>query len=70
MEWIERWLGVEDSTAARPRNVTEASVFDPARREPHVKLAGSEIGAPRLRRVWFETLGETERRIRHEDTGH
>ncbi len=77
VEWIERWLGVEDSTAARPRNVTEASVFDPARREPHVKYAGAEIGArsthvtaSRLRRVWLETLGETERRIRHEDTGH
>ena len=25
---------------------------------------------PRLRRVWIETLGETERRIRHEDSGN
>ncbi len=70
VEWIERWLGGENSTPARPPDASGAPVFNPAHREPHVKHAGSEIGAPRLRRVWLETVGETERRIRHEDTGH
>jgi tRNA threonylcarbamoyladenosine biosynthesis protein TsaE len=31
--------------------------------------AGATPGAPRLRRVWLETLGEHERRITYEDSG-
>ena len=77
VEWIERWLDDLPGTGVDLRPASGSPVSDPAQREPHGKDAGSETGAPsplvpasRLRRVWLETLGETERRIRHEDTGH
>ncbi len=64
VEWFERWL---DEVAPA---LTGAPVSDPASGEQALVRAGSEIGTPHLRRVWIDTLSETERRIRHEDSGH
>lgn len=60
VEWVERWLG----------DMAPLAGTAGADQPPSPQFVRAKFGDSFLRRVWIDGLGETERRICHEDSGH